>query len=88
MSAPKFSDKDIILIDDMQKAEDSTKDILSKLQGDRARRGSAGPGSTAVYDFLPGKIHRQLSLGLLCIRLRARGTVDMSMHKAVHRWAN
>ena len=88
MSAPKFSDKEIVLIDDLQKAEDSTKDILSKLQRDRARRGSAGLGNTAVYDFLLGRIHRQLRLGLFCIRLRARGTVDMSMHKAVYRWAN
>ena len=58
MSVPKLSDKEIVLIDDMQKAGESTKISLSKIQRDRARRGSAGPGSTALYDFHPGKTHR------------------------------
>ena len=57
MSATKLSDAQIVRMDDMQKA--SPKDILFKLQRDRARRGMSGPGSTAVYDFLAGKTHRR-----------------------------
>ena len=59
MSVPKLSDKEIVRMDDMQKAGESPKDILFKLQRDRARKGMSGPGHTAVYDFLSGKTHRR-----------------------------
>ena len=55
MPAPKLSAQEISLIDDMQKDGEEPKDILAKLQRNRTRNGSHGPGHAAVYNFLAGK---------------------------------
>ena len=46
-------------MDDMHKKGKSPKEILAKLQRDRARHGDDGPGSSAVYNFLAGVTHRR-----------------------------
>ena len=45
-------------MDDMQDGEEP-KDILAKLQRNRATKGSHGPRHTAVYNFLAGATHRR-----------------------------
>ena len=59
MGASKLSETEANLIDKMQKQGKMPKDILAKLQKDRACRGSAGPGSSAVYNFLAGLTHKR-----------------------------
>ena len=46
-------------MDDMQKSGETSKDILAKLQRERAKRGEDGPGCLAVYNFRSGVAHRR-----------------------------
>ena len=59
MGASKLSEAEIDRVDSMQKTGRTPKQILSTLQRSRARKGDAGPGSTAVYDFLAGATHQR-----------------------------
>ena len=46
-------------MDDMRKDGEEPKDILAKLQRNRARKGSHGPGHATAYNFLAGAAHRR-----------------------------
>ena len=59
MGAAKLSESEIDRIDTLQKSGKTPKQILAKLQNTRACKGSTGPGSTAVYDFLAGATHER-----------------------------
>ena len=59
MAVPKMSAKEVVTMDDVQKSGETPKDILAKLQRERAKRGEDGPGRSAVYNFISGQIHRR-----------------------------
>ena len=59
MAVPTMSAKEVVTMDDMQKSGETPKDILAKLQRERAKRGEDGPGCLAVYNFLSGVTHRR-----------------------------
>ena len=59
MAVPKLSAAKVVVMDDMQKAGETPTDIISKLQRDHSRRGDAGPGRSAIYNFLSEQTHRR-----------------------------
>ena len=73
MAVPTMSAKEVVTMDDMQKSGETPKDILAKLQRERAKRGEDGPGRSAVYNFLSGMTHRCDMVETGAANLKCRG---------------
>lgn len=56
---PQLSPAELVKVEDMRRAGKTGLVILRALQKARAKQSKAGPGKSAVYDFLAGKTHKQ-----------------------------